>query len=195
MHVMEEVLRLRYECGRLQREIACASGLLAGEVNQVRRRAGVDWPLSAHLDGEKLKERRYGSPAGARRAVPDFVETHKQLSPPKSLPVRQLWRGTGRRSRSVTGTASLGSIAGVGGEAVTGDAAGAPSGRKAVRRLRRADGTGAGCRERAGVRVCTVTPTRDGSRTRRTCSDRTYGWWIISGAARNCWFWIMFPGT
>ena len=67
MHVTEELLRLRYECGRLQREIACASRLLAGEVNRVRRRAGVDWPSSAHLDGEKLKERRHGSLAGARR--------------------------------------------------------------------------------------------------------------------------------
>ena len=48
MHVLEEVLRMRHECGRSQREIARACGLSAGAVNQVLQRAaraGVGWLL------------------------------------------------------------------------------------------------------------------------------------------------------
>lgn len=99
MHVLEEVLRMRHECGRSQREIARACGLSAGAVNQVLQRAaraGVGWPLPAELGEEGLQERLYGSPAGgrrdARRDALDFAGMHAQLSRRKSLTLRQLWR-------------------------------------------------------------------------------------------------------
>ena len=97
MHVLEEVLRLRHECGRSQREIARACGISAGAVNQVLQRAAqAGGPLPAELEEEGLQERLYGSRAGgrrdARRAAWDFAGMHAQLSRRKSLTLQQLWR-------------------------------------------------------------------------------------------------------
>ena len=99
MDVIEEVLRMRHECGRSQREIARACGLSAGGVNQLLQRAdlaGLGWPLPADLDAEGLRERLYGRPSGGRRdprrEALDFAAMHAELSKRKSLTLRQLWR-------------------------------------------------------------------------------------------------------
>ena len=86
MDVIEEVLRMRHECGRSQREIARACGLSAGGVNQLLQRAdlaGLGWPLPADLDAEGLRERLYGRPSGGRRdprrEALDFAAMHAEL--------------------------------------------------------------------------------------------------------------------
>ena len=99
MDVIEEVLRMRHECGRSQREIARACALSVAAVNQLLQRAtvaGLGWPLPPDLDAEGLRERLYGRPSGgrrdARREALDFAAMHKQLSRRKSLTLQQLWR-------------------------------------------------------------------------------------------------------
>ena len=60
MHVLEEVLQLRHECGRSQREIARACGLSAGAVNQVLQRAaraGVVLKTTGHGGLRRLERR------------------------------------------------------------------------------------------------------------------------------------------
>ena len=99
MNVIEEVLRMRHGCGRSQREIGSACGLLVGAVNGLLQRvelAGLGWPLPAGLDADGLHERLYGKASGrrpdARWAALDFGAMHKELSRRKSLTLQQLWR-------------------------------------------------------------------------------------------------------
>ena len=98
MHDIHEILRLRHECGRSQREIARSRGLSVGAVCKVLRRAreaGLCWPLPDGLEGKALKERLYGGPRspapGRRREGLDFAAASKDPSRRKNLTLRQLW--------------------------------------------------------------------------------------------------------
>ena len=98
MHDIHEILRLRHECGRSQREIARSRELSVGAVCKVLRRAreaGLCWPLPEGLEGKALEERLYGGPRGPapgrRREGLDFAAASKDLSRRKNLTLRQLW--------------------------------------------------------------------------------------------------------
>ena len=99
MHSIQEILRLRHECGCSQREIARSCGLATGTVNRLlwqAEQAGLEWPLPPDWDEAELHERLYGRPAGARpsarREALDFAAVHKQLSQRKHLTVQLVWQ-------------------------------------------------------------------------------------------------------
>jgi len=72
MQQIEEILRLRHEAGRTQREIASGCGMSQSRVQKVLARAkaaGVGWPLSAELDEAALQELVYGRPSPSLAGV------------------------------------------------------------------------------------------------------------------------------
>ena len=99
MYRIEEVLRLRHEAGRSQREIASSCGMVQSSVHKVlahARAAGLGWPLPAGLDEPALHELLYGRPtpsqAGVRhRAEPDFEHLQRELKQHKHLTLQLLW--------------------------------------------------------------------------------------------------------
>ena len=98
LHDIHEILRLRHECGRSQREIARSRELSVGAVCRVLRQAreaGLCWPLPEGLEGKALEERLYGGPRGPapgrRREGLDFAAASKDPSRRKNLTLRQLW--------------------------------------------------------------------------------------------------------
>ena len=86
MRKIREVLRLKFEVGSSDRQIARAIGSARSTVQECLRRcreAGIGWPLPAGLDEGRLHERLY------RRAValscapaPDFSKLHAELKRP-----------------------------------------------------------------------------------------------------------------
>ena len=99
MHHIEEILRLRHEAGRTQREIASGCGMSQSRVQKVlarARAAGVGWPLPAELDEGALQELIYGrpmpSPAGLRyRTEPDFEYLQRELKRHRHVTLQLLW--------------------------------------------------------------------------------------------------------
>ena len=72
MDSIREILRMRHEGGRSQREIARSSGLSAGAVNKVLRLArevGLAWPLEPEVDEGELQKRLYGGLPERSRAA------------------------------------------------------------------------------------------------------------------------------
>ena len=143
MHHIEEILRLRHEGGRTQREIASGCGLSQSSVHQVlarARAAGLGWPLPEGLDEPALHQRLYGKPpslAGSRRrAEPDFEHLHQELKKHKHLTLQLLWEGVPRRAaRRLRLQPLLRSVPPVAQEAEPGHAPGPPGRREALRRL------------------------------------------------------------
>jgi transposase len=84
MRKIKEVLRLRWEAGRSQREIAVSCRLGRSTVRDYLLRAeaaGLGWPLPEELDEEALEQRLFPLPAPAthRRAIPDWAALHPEL--------------------------------------------------------------------------------------------------------------------
>ena len=60
MRKLKEILRLRYELGLGQRQIACSCAIAQGTVSQYLKRAqqaGVSWPLPQGWDDRPTGER------------------------------------------------------------------------------------------------------------------------------------------
>lgn len=97
MRKILEILRLKYECGLSNREIARSVGAGYGTVSDYLgrfRAAGLEWPLSAELsDGEALEAvlfvgHRCAVPG---RAVPDWARVHEELRRHKHLTLALVW--------------------------------------------------------------------------------------------------------
>lgn len=87
MRRIREVLRLKYEMGRSQREIARACGMGTGTVSEYlgrARQAGlVSWPLPADVDDSALEARLFPvAELGSARVQPDLVWIHEELRRP-----------------------------------------------------------------------------------------------------------------
>ena len=205
MHDIHEILRLRHECGRSQREIARSRGLSVGAVCKVLRRAreaGLTWPLPEGLEGKALEERLYGGPRGPapgrRREGLDFAAASKDLSRRKHLTLRQLWleyceRSPGGYSYSRYCELYRQWKAG----ARHGHACRSTGpGEKALPGLRRPDRAGAGprgvrgagVRRRAGSQLVFLRRGEPGARTSSPGSAPTCGPSSTSAARRPCWF-------
>jgi transposase len=96
MRKIREVLRLRWQCGLSQRQIATSCALGLGTVSEYLRRAGaagVTWPLPAELGDAEL-ERRLFPPAPdlptEQRPLPDWAEVQKALKG-KGVTLQLLW--------------------------------------------------------------------------------------------------------
>lgn len=99
MRKIREVLRLRYDLGLLQHEIARSCSISQPSVNRYLQRAlacGLSWPLPEDCDDQRLNELLFpaepegGSPAGRKPPV-DFAEVHRQLQSNKHVTLQLLW--------------------------------------------------------------------------------------------------------
>jgi len=85
MRKIKEVLRLTFEEGRSQREVARSLSIgrtSVGEYLSRAREAGLGWPLPQGWDDGRLEAELYPPPlpAGTRRPLPDWEEVHRELS-------------------------------------------------------------------------------------------------------------------
>jgi hypothetical protein len=83
MRKIKEVLRLRFELGLGQRQIArsCAMGL--GTVHDYLERAaaaGISWPFPARLSEEELEAKLFGKQSVAAKAAPSRQVGHSRAS-------------------------------------------------------------------------------------------------------------------
>ncbi len=99
MRKIKEILRLRYDLGLRQDQIARSCNIGQSTVHRYLERfaaAGVSWPLPAECDETHLEKllfaTRRGRPAGREnRPAPDFVVLHSQLQKHKHLTLQLLW--------------------------------------------------------------------------------------------------------
>jgi transposase len=99
MRKIREVLRLRYDLGLLQHEIARSCSISQPTVNRYLQRAsaaGLSWPLPEDCDDCRLDELlfRAGPERGGphlRRAPLDFAEIQHQLQSNKYVTLQLLW--------------------------------------------------------------------------------------------------------
>jgi len=98
MRQIKEVLRLRYDLGLLQSEIARSCSISQSSVNRYLERAsaaGLSWPLPEDCDDRRLNELLFpAEPTGGRpvvRAPLDCVAIHQQLQGSKYVTLQLLW--------------------------------------------------------------------------------------------------------
>ena len=85
MRKIKEVLRLKYECGISEREIARICQVSRSTVADYLRRAvaaGTNWTEASALTESELNERLFPAqsvPVPAQRPPPDYEDIHDQL--------------------------------------------------------------------------------------------------------------------
>ena len=86
MRKIKEVLRLRFELGLGQRQIARSCSIGHGTVYEYRKRApaaGVTWPLPEGWDDRQLEAALFGGTPRrvyeSRKPAPDFAHLHEEL--------------------------------------------------------------------------------------------------------------------
>jgi transposase len=97
MRKIREVLRLKYELNRSNREIGLSCGIgssTVGDYIQRIRNAGLSWPLSEQLSDTALEQLLYppSTPRNSSRLFPDFQEVHKELQSRKNVTLNLLWQ-------------------------------------------------------------------------------------------------------
>ena len=97
MRKIRDVLRLKFDCGLADRQIAKSVGLARSSVGEYVRRfqaAGLVWPLSAALPDAKLEACLFPalpSVPGQRRPLPDWSWVHQELRR-KGVTLMLLWQ-------------------------------------------------------------------------------------------------------
>src|SRR6185369_13201004 len=98
MRKIKEVLRLRFELGLGQRQIARSCGIGLSTVHDYLERAveaGIGWPLSEGLGEEELEAKLFGNAPvvvrAVQRAQPDWKALHEQLQQHRHLTLQLLW--------------------------------------------------------------------------------------------------------
>lgn len=97
MRKIREILRLRHECGRSNREIGQSCGIGGSTVSDYIKRArmaGLAWPLPEELGDGELEQLLFSPPPRTTnsRPLPDFHEVHKELQSRKSVTLDLLWQ-------------------------------------------------------------------------------------------------------
>lgn len=98
MRKIREVLRLKYELGRSNREIGLSCGIgssTVGDYIQRARNAGLSWPLPVELNDDAALEQLLfppPTPRNSSRLFPDFQQVHKELQSRKSVTLNLLWQ-------------------------------------------------------------------------------------------------------
>ncbi len=124
MRKIKEILRLRYDLGLRQDQIARSCNIGQSTVHRYLERfaaAEVSWPLPAECDEARLEKllfaTRRGRPAGREnRPAPDFVALHSQLQKHKHLTLQLLWEEYREANRTATATAASASFTTLGAE-------------------------------------------------------------------------------
>jgi transposase len=98
MRKLKEVLRLRFELGLGQRQIARSCSIGHGTVYEYLKRAqaaSVTWPLPEGWDDHRLEEALFGpAPRRAyenRKQAPDFAQLHEELQRHPHLTLQLAW--------------------------------------------------------------------------------------------------------
>ena len=98
MRKIKEVLRLRFELGLGQREIARACSISQGAVHNYLKKAagaGMQWPLPEGWDEKQIEEAVFGKQRSieesSQRAFPDFPALHNQLQQHPHLTLQLAW--------------------------------------------------------------------------------------------------------
>ena len=98
MRKLKEVLRLRYELGLGQHQIARSCSIAQGTVSEYLRRAReakVSWPLPEGWDDRQLETAVFaGTPRHAyptRKPQPDFAQLHEELQRHPHLTLQLAW--------------------------------------------------------------------------------------------------------
>jgi transposase len=99
MRRIKDLLRLHYELGRGQREIARCLQIAQSTVHDYLRRAqraGLSWPLPEGIaDDRKLEAALFPAVETAapnRQSLPDFVQVENQLRSHRNLTLLLLWQ-------------------------------------------------------------------------------------------------------
>ncbi|MEE4137039.1 MAG: IS21 family transposase [Desulforhopalus sp.] len=97
MRKIREVLRLKYELNRSNREIGLSCGIgssTVGDYIQRVRNTGLNWPLPEGLSDTALEQLLFPppTPRNSARLFPDFHEVHKELQSRKSVTLNLLWQ-------------------------------------------------------------------------------------------------------
>ena len=96
MRKTQEILRLKFELGLSNRQIARSCSISPETVGKVLRRAekaGITWPLPDETDNTRLEEFLFGKQtpfSGAKRSLPDMEYIHRELRR-KGTTLRLLW--------------------------------------------------------------------------------------------------------
>ena len=97
MRTIREILRLKWDCHRSNREIAQSCHIARSSVGECLARAaaaGLAWPLPPELDDGTLEARLYrqaGRPPGPPRPLPDWATVHQELKRP-GVTLQLLWQ-------------------------------------------------------------------------------------------------------
>ena len=98
MRKIKEVLRLKFESGLGQRQIARSCGIGQATVAEYLKRAaaaGVGWPLPEGWDENRLDQALFGSSAERtpqpQRILPDFADMREQLQRHRHLTLQLIW--------------------------------------------------------------------------------------------------------
>jgi transposase len=98
MRKTKEVLRLHFELGLRQREIARACSISQGAVHNYLKKAaaaGITWPLPEGWDEKRIEEALFGEQRpvdrSRERAVPDFPSLHEELQRHRHLTLQLAW--------------------------------------------------------------------------------------------------------
>jgi transposase len=99
MRRIKEILRLKYELGLGQRQIARSCSIGQSTVHDYLQRAetaGLGWPLPQEWDDDRIEKELFGrssprSEPPSRRTPPDFSHIHDQLRQHRHLTLRLLW--------------------------------------------------------------------------------------------------------
>jgi transposase len=98
MRKLKEVLRLRFELGLGQRQIARSCAIGQGTVHEYLKRAqaaGVSWPLPEGWDDRRLEEALFGPVVRHlyenHKPAPDFARLHEELQRHPHLTLQLAW--------------------------------------------------------------------------------------------------------
>jgi transposase len=98
MRRINEVLRLHFELGLGQREIARACTISQGAVHSYLKKAaaaGIGWPLAEGWDEQRLEKALFGEPRvkerSTRRGLPDYRALHEELQRHPDLTLQLAW--------------------------------------------------------------------------------------------------------
>jgi transposase len=98
MRKLKEILRLRFELGLRQNQIARSCSISQGAVSQYlkqARTAGITWPLPEDWDEARLEEAVFGPPArrapGNPKPAPEFAHLHEELQRHRYLTLQLAW--------------------------------------------------------------------------------------------------------
>lgn len=97
MRKIREILRLKWDCGLGNRQIARSCGIARSTVGEYLRRASMaklSWPLSEELTEAGIERLLFPPPStipAADRSLPNWAEVHQELRRKKNVTLSLLW--------------------------------------------------------------------------------------------------------